>query len=490
MKTKRAFTGLFALLVLLSSILAGCSESPAKETDKPAEAAEVLPVNPGETEAEVEEAVRDDLGEYDFEDAAFGMMTFENQNFHYRMRADEYTGVQLNDAVFDATLAVEERFRVALEELYYADFSNTPRVNVAAGDTSMDVVRIRCTDATGWWTDGALVTADEMPVIDLTKPYWDKTINDSLTIAKQHYVALSSYDLCTYDLTFALMFNKSFITNCGFEIPYELVLNGQWTMDKMNEMMITVSEDKDGNGVRDRNDLWGYVAHPKMVAPGFWIGADALSIEKDENDVPHLNIGSEKFINVWEKLISVCYSDNQYLGIDDAADIPADAIRIFSENRALFMDMSFFFSEELRTMDSDFGIIPYPKYNEEQTHYSARLCYYMPTVVPVTKVGDELERCGVMLEALACEYYKIVIPAYYDLALRYKVARDEESQGMLDIIFASRVIDIGDSTLCSNIRDGIMRQMFENRFTNVASRAASLDKVISALLNKLPGVED
>ncbi len=152
MKTKRAFTGLFALLVLLSSILAGCSESPAKETDKPAEAAEVLPVNPGETEAEVEEAVRDDLGEYDFEDAAFGMMTFENQNFHYRMRADEYTGVQLNDAVFDATLAVEERFRVALEELYYADFSNTPRVNVAAGDTSMDVVRIRCTDATGWWT--------------------------------------------------------------------------------------------------------------------------------------------------------------------------------------------------------------------------------------------------------------------------------------------------------------------------------------------------
>ena len=479
-------------LLLSCFLLAACSETTAGKPDAPESKAPDAPApaqSAGEAE-ESEEAVRDDLGAYDFEDASFGMMTFENQNFHYRVRADEMTGIQLNDAMFDATLAVEDRFHISIDEMLYADFSNTPRVNVTAGDMSMDTVRIRCTDATGWWTDNLLVTADELPMIDLSKPYWDKTINESLTVAKQHYVALSSFDLCTYDLTFALMFNKSYIANYGFESPYDLVNGGEWTMDKMNEMMITVSEDADGDGRRDRNDRWGYVAHPKMVAPGFWIGADALSIEKDENDIPHLNIASERFINVWEKLISICYSDNQYLGIDDAADIPADAIRIFSENRALFMDMSFFFSEQLRSMESDFGIIPYPKYDTAQDHYSARLCYYMPTVVPSTKTGDELTRCGVMLEALASEYFGTVLPAYYDLALRYKVARDEESQGMLDIIFASRVIDIGDSTLCSNLRDGILRQMFENQFTNIVSRAASLDKIISALLNKLPGVEE
>lgn len=361
MQHRRSYFLVLIMLVLFSVILTGCSENHEKETDTPVTADE-MPANltdPTELTPETEETVKDNLGEYNFGDASFGMMTFENQNFHYEMRTDEVTGEQLNDAMFDATLSVEDRFHIAIEELYYADFSTTPRVNVTAGDTSMDVVRIRCTDATGWWTDGLLVTADDMPVIDLSKPYWDKTINDSLTVANQHYVALSSFDLCTYDLTFALMFNKSYISNYGFEIPYDLVLNGQWTMDKMNEMMITVSKDTDGNGVRDKNDQWGYVAHPKMVSPGFWIGADALSIEKDENDIPHLNIGSEKFINVWEKLISICYSDNQYLGIDDSADIPTDAILIFSENRALFMDMSFFFTEELRSMESDFGIIPY-----------------------------------------------------------------------------------------------------------------------------------
>jgi len=83
-----------------------------------------------------------------------------------------------------------------------------------------------------------------------------------------------------------------------------------------------------------------------------------------------------------------------------------------------------------------------------------------------------------------------VIPAYYDVVLQYKVARDEESQGMLDIIFASRVIDIGDSTLCAQLRDGALRSLFEQKSTNLASLAKSQGKIIDKTLSKLPGVGD
>ena len=140
-------------------------------------------------------------------------------------------------------------------------------------------------------------------------------------------------------------------------------------------------------------------------------------------------------------------------------------------------------------MESDFGIVPYPKYSADQASYATRLCYYMPTVVPVTKTGEELERCGVMLEALASEYAVRVIPAYYDVVLQNKVARDEESQGMLDIIFASRVVDIGDSTLCDKLRDGPLRQLFEAKSTDLASLVKRQEKIINKTLAKLPGVE-
>ena len=52
-------------------------------------------------------------------------------------------------------------------------------------------------------------------------------------------------------------------------------------------------------------------------------------------------------------------------------------------------------------------------------------------------------RSGIVLEYLAAKGQEIVRPAYYDIALNGKSVRDEESSAMLDIIFASRVYDIG-----------------------------------------------
>ena len=82
-----------------------------------------------------------------------------------------------------------------------------------------------------------------------------------------------------------------------------------------------------------------------------------------------------------------------------------------------------------------------------------------------------------------------MIPAYYDIVLQNKVARDVESQEMLDIIFSSRVIDIGDSTLCGDLRDEPLCSMFKTKKTDMASRAQKLEKSINKKLNKLPGVE-
>ena len=98
-------------------------------------------------------------------------------------------------------------------------------------------------------------------------------------------------------------------------------------MEKMNEQTLTVTADTNGDGKWTNADTYGYLSHPKMVSPGFWIGAGTLSIEKDENDIPYLNMGSEKFIDVWGRILDMCYSSHQYYGIDEAEDIPLTARR-------------------------------------------------------------------------------------------------------------------------------------------------------------------
>lgn len=61
--------------------------------------------------------------------------------------------------------------------------------------------------------------------------------------------------------------------------------------------------------------------------------------------------------------------------------------------------------------------------------------------VPVT--ASDPERTSIILEALAAEGYREVIPAYYEVALQTKYTRDDLSVQMLDIIKESRVFDIG-----------------------------------------------
>jgi hypothetical protein len=96
----------------------------------------------------------------------------------------------------------------------------------------------------------------------------------------------------------------------------------------------------------------------------------------------------------------------------------------------------------LRGMDTDFGIIPYPKWDEYQENYlTTSVAYFSLFCVPVTV--RNLEMTGIITEALCVESYKKVIPAFYEVSLKTKLARDDESSEMIDIIRSGLTFDFG-----------------------------------------------
>ena len=62
-------------------------------------------------------------------------------------------------------------------------------------------------------------------------------------------------------------------------------------------------------------------------------------------------------------------------------------------------------------------------------------------IIPIT-VSD-IERTGAITEALCAYGSKLVIPAYYDRALKTKYSRDDDSEEMMDIIKDSIIYDLG-----------------------------------------------
>ena len=111
--------------------------------------------------------------------------------------------------------------------------------------------------------------------------------------------------------------------------------------------------------------------------------------------------------------------------------------------------------QNMRDMKDDFGFVPYPKFDEAQEGYNVRVgnCAGL-SYIPVTNTRPELT--GAVLEVMSAVSYNTVVPAYFDVALTVKIARDTESEQMIPIISdsASFYDEAADFSIISVITSG------------------------------------
>ena len=476
---KKLISGVI-LISMFASLAVGCG-APA-EGENPTDGDN--PTDGGTASSTVEvtdNSTEDELPEKDYDGYEFRIFTRANDWYRGEWLC-ESTGDVLDDAVYDRNAMISERFNITFSE-ETSDNTDTARNTILAGDDAYDVINTRCATAWTYAEEGLLVPVDELAYIDLTKAYWDKNINECLTIGDKMYFAVGANNLTGYDYTHVLVFNKDMINDNKLDNPYELVDSGAWTFEKYESMVKGITSDINGDSVMDGDDIYGYLSQPKAVLPAFWIAADVLSINKDENNYPVFTMPSDqKFISIFEQVYRMTWDNNSWFSNQSRTNYDDLLINMFQNEQALFMDITFFYIASLRDMDADFGIIPYPKYDEEQENYYSRIEGCELTCVPVT-AGD-LERTSIILEALACESYKSVVPAYYEIALKTKYTRDEDSSRMLDIIFENRVFDLGDTIWCTELRDGVFEGMFMNNDRALSSKFASMQTTMDEKLAK------
>ena len=84
------------------------------------------------------------------------------------------------------------------------------------------------------------------------------------------------------------------------------------------------------------------------------------------------------------------------------------------------------------------------------------------------------------MEALAAESKNVTIPAFIEICLKTKYARDEESAEMLSIILDSVTEDLGTTIFWSSIKGTLIEEvMGKGNFVSVVEKqSARLEKVL------------
>lgn len=386
--------------------------------------------------------VNDDIGEYDFDGADFYVVLSTDQ-MNEPYFAEEQIGSLINDAVYDRTLKIEERFNVNLVLSdtggVWNEVAEAVKRSAMSGSGDYDLALAHTfIGLTGLISGGYLYDWNDVPVVDMSKPWWNDSIKDTLTINNKLYTAASDY---IYQRPIVIYFNKNMITDYSLDNPYTLVKSGAWTWDTLATMASTVSVDLNGDGAYDESDQYGY-AHCVGWQTISVIHAQGMYLtENDSDGYPRYTpFESNKMKDIADKYYKLIYEGNQtYKVIYEASHGAMNGYTpLFGNGQILFLHSNTELLQGFTDVEIDFGMIPLPKYDENQSGYYSMADTQM-MVIPVD--ANDIQMTGVISEALSAESYKTVVPAVYDVMYANRYLRDEESYEMFNLIMDGLVYE-------------------------------------------------
>ena len=400
-----------------------------------------------------------DLPDADFDGYEFTFLVREIAEAHWlpynarEIYSEEENGEPINDATYKRNRFVEDKYNCVIKQVQTPSYASYLENTVKAGDDLYSAYYVAITDLTSSATKGLFYNLHDIPHLDLEAPWWDGNAVKSLSIANRLFFATSDLMIVDKESASTLVFNKKLIKDHGLESPYDLVHNNQWTLDKLIEMSRGVAQDLNGDGIMDYTDKFGFVGYRNAAfslvhSAGVWIA------QKDKNDIPYFTLSTERFFNVFDRACDLMYDAGSYNIHHLEGQFPEIykiSGQMFMEDRSLFYWILMHDIFDFRSMESDFGILPLPKYTADQNEYYHEVNHYHGHALAIPASVQELERTGIILEALTAKSKYTLRPAYYDISLQRKFSRDDESQEMLDIIFSTLMYDIGAINEWGNI---------------------------------------
>ena len=362
----------------------------------------------------------------------------------YEYVAEEMTGDVVSDAVYNRNKQVEDLLNISLEIItqpgHWADrdsFNHLVTASVMAQDGAYDLVNGATVCVLPIAADGIFINAADLEYVNLDNPWWVQGMMDNLAVNGKLYGFIGDASLSLYKDLAVVFFNKQLAEDYKIENPYELVRSGKWTVDKLNECITGVSNDLNGDGkLALGDDLIGLLSEP--VANRAFLTSTKMDVVTFENGTPTIVGLTERTSDIYARLYKLFVeNESQLCGSENKR---TEQSQYFSENKALFMNTLLNVTDYLRNMQSDFGILPYPKYNEDQENYYTQIGTSTSMMfVPVTT--NDAELTSMVCEAMSYYGQKGVVPAYYEVALKEKYTRDEEVKEMLDIIRSGAQMD-------------------------------------------------
>ncbi len=449
---QRIFALVLAILFVLPAV-AGCSQTGGETPESSSGTADSVTLAPPTDTAEPEEtkddplaqrrAEADNLPEADFEGRDFVVFGTDDDDYGKYVTVEDQTGERVNDAVFDRNLAVEERFHARIVRSTVPSYDDGPRAifnAVDSGDNAYDLICYQVVSSGGNALEECYLNWYDIPHVDFSRPWWSASNVEDLTINGRCFLAMGDFALSTVGRTYVMIYDRDEANNYQLgNYFYDTVKEGRWTLDALGTVCRQVYTDKDGDGKANDADYYGLGTDTRSnLNTYFWSTGNMIFSRGDDGELEY-DYMTEHLVDVYNKCWSLIH---ETAGVW-TSEVHRDGMLRFSEYGCLlcnaYLDGTIIY---LADFNHDYGVIPYPKYDEEQAEYKTMVDGNHEALAVLISEPD-LEFVGIMTEALCAESYKQVMPVFFDVCLKQRYASSPEDTEMMDLCVASRVFDFG-----------------------------------------------
>lgn len=498
-----SLTALLILIALCASVIS-CGSSGGDTADTAATTAAVT-----EAETTADPFVADELPELDYDGAKVNWLVGDYFNAYWAdFWAETETGSAINDTVFAVRRNVEERLNVSVSmtQFTYSWSENAKYYGmlsgyVLAGDNTYHTVA-------GSPAYSVVLEGDYFfdlgsnPYIDLEKPWWNQSVADLFPSGVVYFLP-GDGSLSLIKHTFCVYVNLDNLAEAGFEGDiYEHVLDGKWTLDSLSDIIKGSYRDLNGDQKADVTDFYGLTFGDTNKYIGFMKASGCSQFVKNSDGTYTMMSGSERTIEAVQRWCALVNDDENVLPgahNTDAASVDTGygvfagggnyASRPFMEDRSIF---AFQIVGDAPTLFKDttfkYGMIPYPKLDEEQPDYMTSPQRYASFAV----LGSctEFDMAGAVLEAWSSECYRTLQPEYFETTLKVRYSADNSMAAVFDILRNNLTFELGEifGTNFKMTPAGEFKNTIINNNSNWASTYAKHEAADQATLDKLTDI--
>ncbi|NLZ36561.1 MAG: extracellular solute-binding protein [Clostridiales bacterium] len=490
MKKTKMFLALLLAAAIALPMISGCGDE--GKTTAETSAAETETVAEVTTDPNDRSGYKDSLPEdIDLGGVTIGVYcckTFNNTDFI--MGAEEPSGDLVEDAVMERNEKVFERLNVNIKynltDTAYYEIGNVVNKFVMAGDSTYDYFTGAQFGLVQQATEGVFYNVFDLPYIDFDQPWWWNGYMDEISIgADKRFFLVGDYFIDMLRGTRVLYFNKTLYENQlgNPDDLYNVALEGNWTLERMAELVKGMYRDLNGNTVFDEEDQYGFATYVTYSSSdAFAFATDIRMTERGDDGTMTFTMGTERQLKAADLINAVFWNEGSYISKIDTDK----ATPIFKNGNSLMLgNSSIGTSEIFRDMEDDFGMVPYPKLDDTQENYRS-LVHDTQNFGVVPLCCAHPDETGAVLEAMSSETWKTLTPTYYETALKVKYVRDELSAQIIDIIHDSIATEFAFVYYASLSNAGmIYRNLITNNSSDFMSEWAKMQKSAEKALDKL-----